>query len=777
MTHDINYSVLELTFLFSGTTADAQPNRHIELRAEDLVSMPFYQEFLKRRSEPNQSMQSMKKLRTGTEFRGRAAAVDEIQSIIHDEEKYTEERESHQRHRVGVIPAFSGMGKTRLLAELPLRLPPPNAGHYREFVFVTYNSTSAHKGEECEKFPAASTRLALRLLWAYFCRDSDFWLSFCDLFRERKVGVDTVVKLIAQQYLPADGSELSLVIMIDEFQREAEDALQGLLKELLDIACAARQFCVSFIFAGLSERHFNKAVVGSSWTRAPCYLSHFSVIDALYIADQLVPHLSMSRDLAQYIAKLSDVPALIVCFLQLAYKIDESRPALPATLRKTLSVAFESTFTARNSRWQAPDINAENMAELLSCAVAGTASKDAIKWQDKGFCLLASNLSVQSLPYALLMAIDAVSSFKSRDCWEPSSAHFQFENASMEPLALRSASILVALRYFMSQVDQQMNMAEPWLLLEKFGVAYHALRLLSFYSLGHNVIMLKELLPGAAFSESAEEIASIRFTNQPIILQASALLGDLSARDLERLFHRDAVIACASGEPGFDIVLIFHDVALKNGQSTKLVVFDQRKRTFTGGLVEDTYSTCYPTCLDVMTKLQAAGVIDSSAKVLFGVVNPIKATSAQLTKFITKKCKQGVFAIGCAESPVYHRFLSDHPIVNPIVLINASEPSLYSRKLLELCLPAGWGNRETRAKKIHVARELCLETRQPMTREIFLQAAQLRTESAVPPASDQDLLRICFAKWDCASATAVNHIRSDVPDDHGVLEQEHGQKS
>ena len=201
--------------------------------------MQFFKDFESRRQDQNESTMLMMTERAQGPFRGRGSALHQLElAIAHEEGLSVENHRRRSSHQVNYIAAFSGIGKTRLLSELPEALRHSPTLFHREFIFVTYNNNSNLRKDEIDTIPNSSTRFAVRLLWAYFSR-GQAWGDFYPQFQSLNVTIPTVLQLISENCATSDSSRnssLSLVLLIDEFQRESQESLSDILKELMEIA-------------------------------------------------------------------------------------------------------------------------------------------------------------------------------------------------------------------------------------------------------------------------------------------------------------------------------------------------------------------------------------------------------------------------------------------------------------------------------------------------------------------------------------------------------------
>jgi hypothetical protein len=195
------------------------------------------------------------------------------------------------------------------------------------------------------------------------------------------------------------------------------------------------------------------------------------------------------------------------------------------------------------------------------------------------------------------------------------------------------------------------------------------------------------------------------------------------------------VILCASNEPAFDIVIVFKDAEL-DCETFDLVLLDQRKLVYDGGLEKATYEKDLPHCSEFCDQLKS---VLQNPRFIYGVVDPVKLLTHQANGMgpFLKEHNGLLFGMGVEECRAYHTVFRVHPIVNPIVAINSS---YVDRNQLALCLPREWTKRKARADALLAWKT----TKGPISSVDMLCSASTLPDEAIPPCNSGDFSRILF---------------------------------
>jgi hypothetical protein len=614
-------------------------------------------------------------------LRAREVSCESIRSFIAAQEVKTDSSKSS--HTVAIISGLSGLGKTRFLRALPSLCNVPPAGIERKFIFVTHNNIMSPS--EALQHLNAESQLAARIFYAVFvgiAAACDFD-SFARLL-EKQLRLRDVLTLVSEARVD-HSKRLSIVLSIDEVPREAAayDGQRNFFKAFLSlISClttTTKGFGLSTILAGISASTFKSIAVGSTMATVRCLLPLLTFIDGR----------SILHDFILFGGRISDAVMSTPAFL-LNLFLCSSLPGGLVDFLNALQIgqsvqdAFDFSSDQLLTRMGAE--NTEQLIEAISYALCHLKPDDdlMVKWTDLGVCHQGANRGIE-FPYMFV--------------------HLEFAQTDWDltdrnPISDKAWLRKVTFGYLCREVDHQMYKLDGWSLLERFGAAFHALRLQAFAQCQPGFVRLSDLLPGACLSPSMKDI-SVWVDGEKLfqlhqMFSAAAKLyntstGFFSFDSYTHCFdgENNYVMVCAPDEKAIGILIVFHKAKKRDlDVEFPLVLFDQRKFSSTRGLKVGMFENGIEHCTKMVDALKAQNRIAANAIFVFGIVNPLFRINAIVTNYLSVS-PDHLFAIGNTESPTYHGVtFRDHPLLGSTCFIN--DPLLPDRHIISRCLPDSW---------------------------------------------------------------------------------------
>ena len=701
--------------------------------------------------------------------------------VLHQEALLDDNVKNKRHHMAAIIPALSGIGKTSTLMHLEsfLDLPGNNPnGCHRDVCYVTYNSQwplEFHKSAPI----SVMSRFAVRLLHTQFVRSGLGFSKFLMQYvKGREIILDDVLTLIVERernLLDSTGSKgkkITIVLAVDEAQLEKE--LSSLVSSLMAVI-EQNSFpdCrFALVFVGLLASVISTAFEGSSIKISHCGLQPFSHGAALRVAHATLVQTELRRQSQQmpHPPLGHTGPAIAEASLQ------HSSTGEPAEAAAYLpfSVLAQPTVMPRQYLVPSKELNSAYARDIFEngsipgkladylCDVPVTCKLTLGDYKNELPKVLAFVVAAfENDPGATRLWIDLGWAFVKPDktLAIPFAAAVIFlkqfnvhqTNPSAKDLILYAQSLFNCLGGFKLDMPDHES-------LELVGAYYHAVRYSAFsLQLGDMPTMpISTFLKGAMLSPDLDSILvplSCPLTVRNCQEVFSKVTPD-GVREFAinlndgRAFQTNTgvcVMKCATGQEAIDVIVVFKKARARadDEDTFELVLFDQRKLEFAGGLTWKTYERGLEYCTKLMQQLKETGLVSSEARFVYGVVDPVKCISPQLEGMI-KKSHDLLFAIGRNESKKYHTLIAEHPLLSPVVCLNSTIATLNQ---LKLCLPDCWTKKQARGMAV------CQKLSQTGTIRNWTElaaAACLEGEQEPPQVPEEDFTSrdlIVFEQW------------------------------
>ncbi|KAF4032786.1 hypothetical protein GN244_ATG15296 [Phytophthora infestans] len=466
----------------------------------------------------------------------------------------------HTEQVVPVCSGISGLGKTRMLEEVP-----------------TGRENDADRGII---FVAALVSIFL---------DNNCALAFEEWFQLRlprnggRLTLSNAIKVIDRKLRrPVHGKEkLYLFVGVDDYHRiervkaPRSDPDTSLLGELVEAI-------VAFLFTKSSDLVVLPMFAGTDLGRIANSLNYVTewLPMTLLTLNQVFTSVESNADFAmllrqsqirRHLFMLGGVPRWVVEYLL------ELRSCLQGEVvsLENINECFVEVLTSFvGYDVSSPLVDLQTLVRLAAFAVSGLTVNPIdtidgrLKWsrlRDSSLCLLSpreySNPAACDVrvPYPLLANI-----------------------GSTKTLATRAEqAFATALDDMSEMVDSTMFALQPWQSWEIFGACFYAVRINALLVLGHSTVKLRDLLHGARMSEETRHI-SVKLVPSRVV-QCAEAFGSLTPRLISNKFNQQEkydwtssgfIAVNGDGGAGVDIVFALNDAVTDN-----VVVFvDQRKR-------------------------------------------------------------------------------------------------------------------------------------------------------------------------------------------------------
>jgi hypothetical protein len=603
-----------------------------------------------------------------------------MEYIEHEEQIRGEDLGDKRKHRIGVMSALSGFGKTRLLFELPHIFE--DRTHWK-FIYMTYNSNFPQYPSEL-RFPSASM-FPWRLLYFYFSPTfswEDFLIQIVPLLSTSHLTLPGALQIICddiKQLSPAlVGRRVVLILTIDEFQLLCDkDRLTEVVTILSAVMCTQSEhyLCVP-LFTGLRSTPFKTAAEYSSMWPFSIALPPLTYDDAeeIILSASRDPTLMQNPIVPQLVWQFSSVPACLLTLLEYYQKNKDWMLSYRSVL--------ETRFACSMSELIVDPTRETHLLRLIAFAITKTSvvvDPSLIFLDTSGLCWFEADRSIGA-PYAILELITVR--------W------------SANPTRITSPENFgEAFRETAAAVVEELGSPDSvsWSRLESLCCAYTAFRMNCFGLLDLKTITLPILLGGAYFPPTSP-IVNMHIT--PTYL--SRMQTDIQPSNLSLSAERSHYARTWPDQVAIDAFAFFPNS--NSGRDPPVVfdlfVFQQMKYRSTGGLVAAVYKAAAVWCREFVVRYTES--TGRQAGFVFGVIDPLKTISAQLKTHLSTLVnvvqREFYFAIGREESTKHFGMLANHPVFIPHVYVN--DPYLQANHLA-LHLPSSWTYPEERANRIN----------------------------------------------------------------------------